>query len=399
VAEELSGPQKKRLDFRLPPGTLRARGELSDLSLLNEYFSYGEWLRLEGQAGFHASGKVRDGALQPGSYARVSSERLSAEVLDYRVLGRGEVRGGLVEEAGEALGELEVRFEEIDIFRHGDELPLLHSPGLRLHASGRDLSDVASFSKMKVRAELEPAEVPDLGYLARSLSAGGGFHLTSGRGRLGGYLELADGRGSGEVELSAQGVVGDLGGVSVATDLTLHARLASDDPKSRKFRLTGSRLRLDDTLLLGLVRPQERSWWAELDLGETTVDLGESFSFEGQVEVALRDSLPLTELLGRKRKIIGWLGQRLAIQDLEGQVQVSLGAGRLDLEGLTVQGRHLRVRGDLHLAEGARPEGLFYVRFWGVSAGVRLDEGERHLRLFPRERWYDRQLEAESVPP
>jgi hypothetical protein len=154
-------------------------------------------------------------------------------------------------------------------------------------------------------------------------------------------------------------------------------------------------LRLDNTAVLG--QPSKEPWWAELTLPRASLRRTRPLELDGEVDLSLRDTRPLVELLAREKKLVRWVGHWLVIPDVHGTARVEMGSGGLWLDPVEIDGEHFELDARLHVDETLE-EGLFYIRFHKLSLGLAVEDGRRDLDFLNAREWYDRHPGL-SIPP
>ncbi len=84
-------------------------------------------------------------------------------------------------------------------------------------------------------------------------------------------------------------------------------------------------------------------------------------------------------------------GRIAIIKDVNGEVDVRLGPGVIDLHRVEVDGKHTRVRAKMRIDDDG-PEGIVYLKWGMFRAAVKFAGGERQWKIARPWHWYEEEL-------
>jgi hypothetical protein len=239
-----------RLPDPLPiDGRLLIEGEINHLGFFDAFLSHtlgGRGIRLDGSGNLVTELNIVDSKPASGSRLTVDAGNLSAGLLDFAIGGAGALDARWQEgDEGETL-TLATRFTDASL-RHRDEpRPLLDSASIALEIetpapSGQALADLSA-DAARVTLHWNGARMPDVGVLNRYLPDQAPFRFRAGSATSEGLVRLDARQASGALQLTGEGIGGELFETAVEGGLNL-------DLKLHRASLDGSALDLSGTLL------------------------------------------------------------------------------------------------------------------------------------------------------
>jgi hypothetical protein len=289
--------------------------------------------------------------------------------------------------------------------RHEMEIPAAE---LRLE-DGRFLIDAAPFAEQiegTVQASFRPfiprgarglrvldflaaevsvpsAVVPDLDVFDPLFPPRSGLSIRSGSASLEGQLSMAEaGTATGSFDLRAEGL--DIVSLEAETqgDLELLIRLQKGDLARGLFDVAGTRIHLENIVDSEIKVTQKEPWWARFELLDGDLAVGRPMTLSTNIQLALKDSKPLTGLFGAKAVP--------NIKELGGTVQLDLDAEMLSLEPMELEGKGMKMKGRLGLGQ-SKARGGIYVKYKGIPIAVNLTGEKTKLVLARPLRWFEAQ--------
>ncbi|MFB1486149.1 MULTISPECIES: hypothetical protein [unclassified Thiocapsa] len=244
-----------RLPDPLPvDGRLRLSGEINHLGFFDAFLGQtlgGRGIRLDGSGTLLTELNIIDSQPASGSRLTVEAGALSARLLDFEIGGAGALDARWLDgDAGERL-TLETRFTEASL-RHRDEpRPLLDSARIALEIetpapSGQALADLSTDSA-RVTLRWDGARMPDVGVLDRYLPEQAPFRFRGGSALSEGLVRLDAQQTSGRLQLTGEGIGGELFETTVEGGLRLDLELKNLRLDSSALDLSGSRVELHAT--------------------------------------------------------------------------------------------------------------------------------------------------------
>lgn len=398
-----------RAKLRHLSGRLDLRGRVTDLGRLIEppRRDDGAWLALGGGGDLAAKLGLEQGVIAAGSRLAIDAPRLTVDYLGYRAEGAGRLTAGVAggnagdpgEDAGEAArpdlpARLLARLDSFTVRSPGLAEPHVRGAGfaLAVRAEAPDLAGPPPAAEIRIL--LPDSEVPDLTVYNAALPSGSGLAFTGGTGRVGGWLRYstAERDGSAAVELTADGAAARYRGLPLSGDLRIAARMASFDPRARRFDLAGTAAEVTG-VAAGDGAP---GWWGRFELPAATLDLGAAAAgrrLDARFTGRARDSGPLLALFATRHPALGWFDGLLTVEDLAVSGRLLAGAEEAAIHDLEVGAGDLGIEGRVHLAAGGH-RGLYLTRLGRLTAAVAADGAERQWKLRGAREWYEERLHA-----
>lgn len=282
-------------------GELSLAGRLRSLDFLKGLLPPMPWLSIDGGEGdFETRLIVTQGNLGPGSSAKIEARRATVGFLDYRAQGQAVLSWKVARESMVGRADL----SQCEIRRRGADAPYALAPQLHLAVTSRDLKLDGKLTDVSVVADLPRVEVPDLRYYNSYLPAGSGLAITGGRGVLNTRVAIDPlGRTRGRILVTATDVSATARGLALRGRCGVTVALASENVKTRRFKLDGSSARCEGVEIRDddkPGRPSSQDWWAEGTIGHGFVTPGAAnyLSLSGGIEA--RDALPIFSLFGER---------------------------------------------------------------------------------------------------
>jgi hypothetical protein len=369
-------------------GELRLAGQLDSLEFLVGLLPPVPWLAIDGGEGaFRARLLLAQGKLRAGSSAEIQARTASVEILDY--LAQGQAILSWQVERDRMVGRVDLA--RCEIRRRGAAAPYAQAPRLHLALASNDLQLDGRLADVSGVADLPRAEVPDLRYYNAYLPADSGLALTGGRGVLSSRVTIEpSGRTRGRILLSATDVAATARGLALRGRCGITVALASEDVRSRRFDLDGSRLRCEGVEIRDPEKkdeePSSRDWWAKgtIDDGFVVPGAADYLSLQGAVEA--RDALPIFALFGDHP------GAKIAAHFFRGKGVAA--TGRIDLSSAAWRAAGnghagARLSADARLAgRRGRIDGALLAGIGGRRIGLELAGRERKIHWRGAEAWF-----------
>jgi hypothetical protein len=241
-----------RLPDPLPiDGRLVIAGEINHLGFFDVFLGHtlrGRGIRLDGSGNLVTELNIVDSKPTSGSRLTVDAGNLSAGLLDFAIGGAGALDARWQEgDKGEML-TLTTRFTDASL-RHRDEpRPLLDSARIALEIetpapSARALADLST-DAARVTLRWDGARIPDVGVLDRYLPEQAPFRFRGGSATSGGLVRLDARQASGALQLTGEGIGGELFDTAVDGGLSLDLKLHRASLDGSSLDLSGTRVEL-----------------------------------------------------------------------------------------------------------------------------------------------------------
>lgn len=374
-------------------GTLRLDGLLDRLGFLNAFLPDEHGLAIQGGGRLSADLRFSDGEAAPGSQLRVHSERLGARFMHYEAFGDG----SLIVTVDDPGAELSLSLPRFGLRRQADDGALIEGRLLNIHSRARRFDLPEGLRELSTRIDLPHLVAADLAALNDYLPQGGAIELLAGQARIATHLQLEGMRASGRLELQASDARLALHEQTLEGALHLETRLADGDLESLDFDVSGSRLSLDGVRLADAGGSLSHGWWARLELPEGRMRWERPLELDAQLELAMRDSGLLVNLLVDAARERRWLRERLTLGEVHGETRVMLSDDTVRLENLTVQGGdRLELLANLALRD-SQLAGRAFARYGPLRLGIEIDEGRRRWQLRNARSWYASGLPASEL--
>ncbi len=379
-------------------GELRLEGRLHSLEFLLGLMPRLPWLAIEGGEGTFRTRLLLDkGKLGRGSEAEIATQKASVDFLDYQARGKAALSWRVDRDRMSGQADL----SRCEIRRDGASAPYARAPALRLSFTSKDLTMDGRLDDYSGVADLPRAEVPDLRYYNAYLPAGSGLALTGGRGVLNTRVTIdSSGRMRGRIVLSASDVAATVRGLALRGRCGITVALASQDLKSRRFVLDGSRARCEGVEIRDPESPGRepslRDWWATGTVGDGVVAPGAEHFLSLGAKVEARDALPIFALFGDRP------GAKLASHFFRGKGVAA--TGRVDLSsaawtaaGLGSAGPRLTAEARLSGRQG-QIQGALLAGIGRRQIGIELAGHDRKIHLRGAEAWFSGAAAAKPGP-
>lgn len=374
-------------NMRLAGDVLEITGTLDDLGWWESPVRGAKWLRLTGRGDLVAKLRLR-GAGTSTRLAAPSSVRL--DIPDLRAtLGRWTARssGRLVGDLGASgprASRLSVEFARPMVEREG--LPAIELPALSVRASGPRLAEGLALEDVRVELDAEATTLSDLTVLNPYLPEGR-LEWARGAGTVKGSMELRGNQLDGDFILrSSERAEATVLGFPVQASVDLEASIRSAHAQQGRFTFQGSKLRLDDVLFVDLP-DHAGAWWAIMEIGEGSARIEQPLQLDAQVELRMRDTEPIVQLVGESRRVVRWLSGLLEVQDVVGTARVILDADGVRFQDLAIIGDGLKIDGRIDLRD--QVAALLLIELHGVRAGFELIGDWRDVNVLRPRRWFE----------
>ncbi|MCE8019433.1 hypothetical protein HOP51_04755 [Halomonas sp. MCCC 1A11036] len=374
-------------------GTLQLDGLLDRLGFLNAFLPDEHGLAIQGGGRLSADLRFSNGQATPGSQLRVHSERLGARFMHYEAFGDGSL-SVTVDDPG---AEFSLSLPRFGLRRQADEGALIEGRLLSIHSRARHFDLPEGLRELSTRIDLPYLVVADLAALNDYLPQGGAIELLAGQARIATQLQLEGMHASGRLELHAPDARLALHEQTLEGALHLEARLTDGDLENLDFDVSGSRLSLDGVRLADAGGSLSHGWWARLELPKGRMRWERPLELDAQLELAMRDSGLLVNLLIDATRERRWLRERLTLGEVHGEARVMLSDDTVRLENLAVQGgERLELLANLALRD-SQLAGRAFARYGPLRLGIEIDEGRRRWQLRNARSWYASGLPASEL--
>ncbi|MDR5900978.1 hypothetical protein [Halomonas icarae] len=365
-------------------GTLRLDGLLDRLDFINAFLPAEHGVTIQGGGRLSTDLRFADGDIVAGSELRLHSDRLATRFLHYEAFGDG----SLILTTTDPGAELHLSMPRFGLRRQGDAGALIEGRLLEIHSQARHLAMSQGLSELNTRIEIPHLVAPDLAAFNDYLPPGSTLELLAGQARLALQLQLEGMRAQGRLELHAPEARLAVHKQTLDGTLHLDTRLTDGHLDTLDFDISGSRLNLDGVRLADAAGNLSRGWWARLTLPEGRLRWETPLVLDARLELAMRDSGLLVNLLVDAARERRWLRKRLTLGEVQGETRVILADNSVRLENLDVRGgESLELLANLALRD-SRLVGRAFARYGPLRLGIDIDDGRRRWQLRNARAWY-----------
>ena len=357
------------------------------LKFLEAYFRKVHGLRLDGGGPMRLHLFVREGMLLEGSRFDRSNDRIDTTILDNRITGSGTVEAAVVVENGIPISRVELHTPRYEVTRAGATAPFAHGEGFHLLARSANLDLTDPFADVHLTADLEREEIPDLSVYNAFFPKASRARIVSGAGRMTWHLEGDSNEHAlhGTLRLDMIDLVLKFEEASLRGDVRIDTVLKHGDPRGRAFDISGTVVTL---------RHRNPPWKGVVRFPRAQLEFSEPMRVTARTTLSLQDTRPLVMVYDAFKDVPPWIERLMTIEDVKGGTGFVVRPEAVDITGLAIEGKGLKARGDLTLADAGK-EGILYIRFHGFSLGIRLQPGkERDLRIVRPLAWFEEQRAA-----
>jgi hypothetical protein len=276
--------------------------------------------------------------------------------------------------------------------------------GITLDAEWKGLSIAGNVPASSVALDLPTAEIHDVSTFSALIPETANLALDSGTGQVTARLEITEQVATGTLDLVAKEIALETHDTPLVGDLEVHANLAKGDLSNRRFDPSGTTVLLDKIVNRNLSdKKQEKldPWYLKVGIQQGNIIFGKPSTVDGKVTIEMYDTRPIMRLLKNLDAGPGWLSLAPTIKNVDGSVNVSLGAGHFAIGDLALKGDGFEALGWMD-ARNKITNGRLFVRFKSVMAGVSFDDGKSKVHLSKPRKWFDEQPTgpaAEAPPP
>ncbi len=313
-------------------------GQVADFGFLNLFFGNLPWFSLHGGGQLVADVNMLRGTVSDGSTIEFSSPRLSVALADLEIGGQAEVK---MQVDGKHEATLDAMISGIGTGVAADSAQKTKPMSLAVVATASIKDVTHAFSDLYVTLDLPECDIPDLADFNRLIPKEAAINfLPDSKAMAKAHLELTESSGGGELMIVGENIGVDINDLLIAGDLSLDLVLDSIDPTEAEFDIAGTSLRIDSVEIVGGSEKIDADWWLKVGLNEAILDLNKPVTINSDVEIAMRDSLPLIVAFAPpdKRHLLATL---LMIRDLNAQADIHLNQRMFELKNIEISGTGL----------------------------------------------------------
>ncbi|GMQ76638.1 MAG: hypothetical protein BMS9Abin01_1925 [Gammaproteobacteria bacterium] len=376
VSLERFDPKKERgfEVLRFISGSVRIAGGLDNLDFLKTFFRQAPWLRIDGKGRLDADFRLDKGVLAPGTRITVDTADMTTNVFDYTLdaKGKGRVEGRVEVDDQEPVARLALTLDNFSVSPPGTDKLLIRGRGLQIGGESAELDLRDPFRDLTLVVDMPAVEIADLTVLNNFIPASTGIAVRAGSGRVRTRFRSSPRTrvGQGEFEVVGQGVVTQIGEITIAGDMKLSAGLEygslKDDKGLQLFPNKNLPLEVTDVeleLSSAEIRERKRTVARNVELaletkfGRSTLDMKKALGLLRFTAGSVRVKGTVPDLSYLNRYVPQQTGLRIGAGagKLQGRFTTAAGqphaTGSLALKGPSVAARFgdLAVAGELNL--------------------------------------------------
>ncbi len=385
-------------------GRLQVNGQIGGLGLLNEYLAAYPWLRMESTGG-HLMGDLgfAAGYVTESSSLRIEEVPLALSFHGGQARGKAEILADVEPQHGKLQYRIEVKLRDAEAGEPDGDM-IARIPTFDLVASDEAFHLVEGFKDPALDINLPKAEFPDLRFLETHLPPTAGLSIRRGRGAVTLQLGAAAKAVWGHLQVTGEGLEVNYQGQPITAEITFDAALEGGDLQKGQLALGDATLRLvSPNRWRGDATPKtsQGPWVGLVELEDGSLQVIDPWHLEGGLEMELTDTAPFFVIFLSDHRLLKHFRKALTVHDIRGTAELRTGKQSLALRDISLDGEKLQFLGQLDLTQ-APLDGLLWAKFYGVSAGLEVQAGQRNLKLIRSRRWYDGRVDGwwarKSVP-
>jgi hypothetical protein len=383
-------------------GELSVAGDLSEEAAVSHVITPG--VSTVGAGTISADLKLEKGIVQAGSEYSLESDAFHMWVMGLDAGGSAAVSGTTVKEGGEHVTRMHVDFGDFGFVDPDDGSVDISGTGIALDAEWQGFSIAGNVPATSVKLDLPTATIHDVSTFNALIPEAADLSLDSGTGQVTARLDVNQRVATGTIDLVAEKIALETHDTPLMGDLEVHANLAKGDLANRRFDPSGTTVLLDKIVnrnLSGKKQEKLASWFCKVGLAKGDLVFGKPLTVDGNVTIEMYDTRPIIRLLKTLDAGPGWLSLAPTIRNVDGSVDVRLGAGHFAIDELALTGDGFEAMGWMD-ARNKKTNGRLFVRFKSIMAGVSLIEGKSKVHLSKPRKWFEEQPTgpaAEAPPP
>ncbi len=383
-------------------GELSVAGDLSEKVAVSHVITPG--VSTFGAGTIKATLELKKGVVRAGSEYSLESDAFHLWVMGLDARGSATVSGNTVKENGEHVTRMHVDLGAFQFVDPDDGSVDISGTGIALDAEWNGLSIAGHVPASSVALDLPTAEIHDISTFNALIPDDAAFSLESGTGQITSKLEIKEQVATGTLDVVAKQIALETRGSPLIGDLEVHANLAKGDLQTKRFNPSGTTVLLDKIVnkeLSGKKQEKLDPWYLKVGIEKGTITFGKPSAVDGNVTIDMYDTRPIEGLLKELDAGPKWLGLAPTIKNVNGALDLSLGAGFFAFDDLALTGDGFEALGWMD-AKNKKTNGRLFVRFKSIMAGVSFIEGKSKVHLSQPRKWFEEQPTgpaAEASPP
>jgi hypothetical protein len=257
--------------------------------------------------------------------------------------------------------------------------------GLEIDLATPGLELLEPLTGYQIDVSMPDARLRDVGVLDVLIPRQAGVHLRSGNASMAGTLHATREGATGGVRVKGE----DLAFVfatkedqPLVEDLDLDGKLRLADFTGRRYDFGGTALRFSPS-----PRSPGKGWGGSVDVPRAVIDADAPVRFDADVRAHLQDLRPVLAVADSMLSIPDILLPLLRASDVDMKSTFRFGPEIVQVRDFELDGKGLEARACANVEPAAKSY-VIWVDSGFVQGGVRLSQGERHVKLGAGKAWY-----------
>lgn len=395
---EVLKQQKLKTILANSDAELKIKGQISQLEWINAFLKNSANLAFSGAGQLAIDLKIASGWPENGSLITVKSEQLEVSLLDYLILGDGQLV--LEVKKGGENPDMQFNLEVNDAFlkRHDEDQAFIEDVVLKVDALATSLSFKGLDQDLTIHMQIPSARIKDMSVYNLYLPKQSLIQFLDGEADLTADILLKSESAKGYVNLKTDGLKIQIDEQQLFANLNLAINLADGTPSEMKFNIAGSSIVLDKVRVVGEHKEFNSSdWHAKIHLNKAQTVWRKPISIHTETELEIKDSRPVVAILSNQREKHGWLSKLLTIEDIQGTAQLDIENNEIVIPYAFFESDKVDLGAKGTINEKTY-DGVFYARFRKLKGILKVRDGDRNFDVIKAKKKFDDYLVIKVEP-
>ena len=347
-----------------------------------------DWVAFRGSKGkLDLDLRVDEGRIASGSRAHLVASHLAVKALALIVEGSAVADFTVQEEGERGMGRASLLFDAFGA-RSSERSPKdvrVQGSGLEMKLATPSLELLDPLTEYEIDVTMPDTRLRDVGVLDDLIPRQTGVRLRSGSASMAGTLHATKEGATGAVRVKGEDVALDFAGKQeqrLVVDLDLDGKLRLADFTGRRYDFGGSALRFSPAS-----RSPGRGWGATVSVPRAVIDADAAVRFDADVQAHLQDLRPIIAVADSMLSIPDIFLPLLRATDVDMRSTLRFGPELVQVRDFELDGKGLEARACVNIGPPAKSY-VIWVDSGFLQGGVRLSQGERHVKLGAGKAWY-----------